>query len=373
MFFSIAESSSSAEASFSFAIREASALPSLALTNSARSSGKRARRVLIAEVCASKSAGGGVIACSSDNFFSSSWSTASFSWILRSTAFTSRSHNSAALLASSRRCRIGFFSASNLAIASRCSFAFASLCASIFLIPSSIWVIRSATSFCSCSSFFKATISFRNSGKFAACEVPSRPSAISLLWSKRFSWRRIMRVLCRRIFNPISRRPVRMKLTVLLLGFGQLCQDAEIFERCRVACHFRAAGDFLQQTPHNFPAPRLWQRLSEPHLIRFRDRADMYPDMFAQFAFQIVGSFHAGFQSNESDYALAFQFVGPPNDRGLGNFRVTYQSALNLGCSKPVSRNIEDIVDPADDPEITILVATRTIAGQIISLVLAPV
>jgi hypothetical protein len=73
--------------------------------------------------------------------------------------------------------------------------------------------IRRATSFCSCSSFFSATISLRSSGKFAACAVPSRPRLISLLCRRRRSCRSAMRVLWRLSFKATSRKPVRMKLT----------------------------------------------------------------------------------------------------------------------------------------------------------------
>src|SRR2546430_2756286 len=174
MFFSIAESSSSAAANFSFAIRDASALPSRARTNSARSSGNRARRELIAVVCASKSAGGGSIAWSSDNFFNNIWSAASLTRMRASTAFTSRSHTSA---------------------------------------------------------------------------CPNKPQ-------------------------------------MLFLRFRQARENAEILERGRVAGHFRSACDFLEQTSHDFSAARFRQRLGEADLIRFRDRADVHADVFAQFQLQ---------------------------------------------------------------------------------------
>jgi hypothetical protein len=100
-----------------------------------------------------------------------------------------------------------------------------------------------------------------------------------------------MRVRWRRIFNPISRKPVRMKLTderypnaryekeisaahislivpirlmgrtgltELLFRFGQFCQHSEVFERSRVACDSRSAGDFFQQAAHDLAAARLW-------------------------------------------------------------------------------------------------------------------
>src|SRR4029077_7533551 len=100
-----------------------------------------------------------------------------------------------------------------------------------------------------------------------------------------------MRVRWRRIFNPISRKPVRMKLTdegypnarhekeisathislivpirlmgrtgltELLFRFGQFCQHSEVFERSRVACDSRATCDFFQQPAHDLAAARLW-------------------------------------------------------------------------------------------------------------------
>ncbi len=66
--------------SFSFASRQASALPSRARTSSARSSGKRARRAPIAARFAFPNRPAAELdACSADNFFSRSRSAASFS------------------------------------------------------------------------------------------------------------------------------------------------------------------------------------------------------------------------------------------------------------------------------------------------------
>src|SRR5438105_7124940 len=100
-----------------------------------------------------------------------------------------------------------------------------------------------------------------------------------------------MRVRWRRIFNPISRKPVRMKLTgerypnaryekeisvarvclivtprtqvtnrptELLFRFSQFCQHSEVFKRSRVAGDSRATGDFFQQAAHDLATARLW-------------------------------------------------------------------------------------------------------------------
>ena len=145
---------------------QASALPRRACTISAFSRGSRARSAPIRSICACKSAGGGSVACKVESFFSSSRSAASFSCRRRSTVASSFSQRSAVDFASSRRSTKGRFSSSSLASAAVCSREFSCRCASICLSASSIFAIRTATSFCSCSSFFSATISLRTSGKF---------------------------------------------------------------------------------------------------------------------------------------------------------------------------------------------------------------
>ena len=175
MFRSVADNSSSAAASFCVACRQASALPSRARTISARSCGNRARLLARVAVRASRSAGGGTCACKAESCLSNSRSAESFACKRDSTLASSRSQRVAAFFASSRCCRIGFFLASNLAIASFWAPAFSARSASICLSATSICAMRIATSFCSCSSFLSATISLRTSGKLAACAVPSRP------------------------------------------------------------------------------------------------------------------------------------------------------------------------------------------------------
>src|SRR5882724_10934375 len=123
-----------------------------------------------------------------------------------------------------------------------------------------------------------------------------------------------MRVRWRRTFNPISRKPVRMKLTgerylnaryekaisaarifligstplirrmgpiELLFGFGQFCQHAEVFERSRVAGDLRAAGDLFQQSTHNFATAGFWECFGKTNFVWFCNRPDVQANMLA--------------------------------------------------------------------------------------------
>src|SRR4029077_8524833 len=199
-------------------------------------------------------------------------------------------------------------------------------------IPSSIRAICSATSFCSCSSFFSATISLRSSGKFAACAVPSRPRLISLFCRRRRSYRSAMRVLWRLSFKASSRKPVRKKLTRKRYtnpewekdfsvsfgswckrGFGkmclflrrcQLCQHAEVLQRCRVSGDRCAAGNFFEESSHDFAAARLWKRFGKTDFIGFCNGANVLADMIAQFLLQPAADLNSALHCHKRDHAL---------------------------------------------------------------------
>ena len=52
---------------------------------------------------------------------------------------------------------------------------------------------------------------------------------------------------------------------------------------------------------------------------------------------------------------------------------MTHQRALDLRSAKTMPGNVEDIIDAADDPKITVFIASRAVAGEIVAFVFAPV
>ena len=73
----------------------------------------------------------------------------------------------------------------------------------------------------------------------------------------------------------------------LFFRFGQFRQHTEIFQRSRVACDSRAAGDFFQQTAHDFAAARFWKRFGETDFVWFCNCADVNADMLTQFVLSV--------------------------------------------------------------------------------------
>src|SRR4030095_8252451 len=52
---------------------------------------------------------------------------------------------------------------------------------------------------------------------------------------------------------------------------------------------------------------------------------------------------------------------------------MTDKRAFNFRCAESVPGNVEDVIDSANDPKITIFIAPRAITGEIIAFKFSPV
>src|ERR1017187_1460437 len=78
-------------------------------------------------------------------------------------------------------------------------------------------------------------------------------------------------------------------------------------------------------------------------------------------------------QRDERNHALAFQLIRPANDRSFRDTRMANQRAFDFRCAEPMPGHVQDIIDSADDPKISVLVAARAVASEVIAFKLAPV
>jgi hypothetical protein len=62
--------------------------------------------------------------------------------------------------------------------------------------------------------------------------------------------------------------------------------------------------------------------------------------------------------------------VRESDDGGFGDERMRYERGLDLHRAQTMARDVDDVVDSADDHEIAVLVAVRAVAGQIPVLLL---
>ena len=88
---------------------------------------------------------------------------------------------------------------------------------------------------------------------------------------------------------------------------------------------------------------------------------------------EFVGRRKSDAQSYERHDALSLEFVWAADYGSLSDGFVGHQGTLDLGGSQAVSCDVEDIVDTADDPEVSVLVTPSTVSGEIASLDFTPI
>ena len=82
-------------------------------------------------------------------------------------------------------------------------------------------------------------------------------------------------------------------------------------------------------------------------------------------SFRLGVGVDAALERDEDDHALALEFVRPTDGGGFRDLGVTNERALDLRGAETMAGDVEHVVDPAHDPEITVLVPARAVAGEI--------
>ena len=80
----------------------------------------------------------------------------------------------------------------------------------------------------------------------------------------------------------------------------------------------------------------------------------------------------AGPQRDERLDDLTAQFVRDTGDAGLGDGRVAQEGRLDLDRPDPVIRDLDDLVGPAGEPDVPILVDVRGVADVVAARDLRP-
>src|SRR5207253_10716272 len=75
----------------------------------------------------------------------------------------------------------------------------------------------------------------------------------------------------------------------------------------------------------------------------------------------------------ECNNSLTFQIIGPPDNCGFGYCWMTNKRAFNLHCPNPMTGDVDDVVNSAHDPQITVFITASTVAGEIHAGDLTPV
>src|SRR5688500_20383587 len=86
-----------------------------------------------------------------------------------------------------------------------------------------------------------------------------------------------------------------------------------------------------------------------------------------------VAAVDAGFDRNKSTDRLAFDFVLFADDRSLSHFLMIDQRAFHFHRADSMAGDIHHVVDPAEQPIVTVFIALAAVAGKIFSRETAPI
>ena len=96
--------------------------------------------------------------------------------------------------------------------------------------------------------------------------------------------------------------------------------------------------------------------------------------MIAQFLLQVRAlTSTPPFTVTNATTPWPFNSSGRADHRCFRDLRVTDQRALDFRGAESMTGDVQHVVDAADDPEITVLVAARAVAGEIIAFEFAPI
>jgi hypothetical protein len=136
-----------------------------------------------------------------------------------------------------------------------------------------------------------------------------------------------------------------------------------------VASPVAALGDVAQQAAHDLAGAGLGQLGHDHDRLGLGDRTDLLGHVVAQVlddARVVVGGVGVRAQDDEGHDGLTGGLVVGADDRGLGDPRVADQRRLDLGRRQAVAGDVHDVVDPAEQPDVALLVLLGAVAGEVV-------
>ncbi len=126
-----------------------------------------------------------------------------------------------------------------------------------------------------------------------------------------------------------------------------------------------SGGDLPQDPSHDLTRPRLGETRDELEFPGRGDGADLFSHVRHQLFLQVVAPGLAHLEDNISVEVLALHVMGEADDSGLSHCRVGHEGALDLGCSEPVARDIDHVIDAAEEPEVPVFITPCAVPGEI--------
>src|SRR4051812_22674354 len=164
----------------------------------------------------------------------------------------------------------------------------------------------------------------------------------------------------------VRRLPRRWRSRASLPSGKQGADNTRVCESRSVAkARGLALGDSAQDAAHDLAGTGLRQRGGEVDLLGRGECADVMAHLLDQLPAKLFAAVFAGVECDIGVDGGALDLVWVADDCGLGDQGMADQRAFDLGRADAMSRDVDDVVDPARDPVIAVVVAATAVSGEI--------
>ena len=126
-------------------------------------------------------------------------------------------------------------------------------------------------------------------------------------------------------------------------------------------------GDFAEQAAHDFAGTGLGKTRNDVEAVRHGNAADDFADLARELAGKRVAvsvRVEAVLEDAEGVDGLALDLVSDTNDGGLGAARVRDEGGLEFGSAEAMARDVDNVVDAANDPVVSIGIAEYAVSSE---------
>ena len=99
------------------------------------------------------------------------------------------------------------------------------------------------------------------------------------------------------------------------------------------------------------------------------ERTDALPYLHDQVLAKSVIGLVAVLDGNKGSNCLTSELISHTNDSGFSDSVVLDQGSLDLSSGQTVTGNVDNVIDTATDPVVTLVITSSTVTSEVVSLV----
>ena len=144
-------------------------------------------------------------------------------------------------------------------------------------------------------------------------------------------------------------------------------QRCRIFNRCRSRI-LLTIGNLSHGRAENLSGPGLWKARNRNGALEARERADLLSHHFHEISRNVFAvAIYTGFGDKKGDGDLALELVFYAYYCTFGHIGMLSDYFLHGSRRQPMACHIDDVIDPAHNVDISIMVEVAAVSGEIIS------